>query len=349
MAHEIEAIDTTFYVKNEGVPWHGLGTPIADPLPPEECLQVAGLDWPVELWPLVTAYTDGSGKNITLPVDGHQATVRTPKRGADGEFEKDGVFRTLGVVGSKYRPIQQREMAVFLANLVKEGGIRIHTAGSLRGNTVVWMMGRYPKTIEVIPGDLIDLNFFAFNSHNGSLQFGAGASTMRIVCANTLMGAIGLAKENGKFISIRHTGDPSIKLEEAQRVLGLVENQFKQQEEIFRALAGLPMGEDLARQAFEQLVPDPPKPANPTRAQNIRNALWGIYSTSPTIQQMPGVPGTAYAFVSAVTQYVDHTRGKTISADSRLYSAWFGAGSEMKDSAIHIAFDLTAPRDALPV
>lgn len=340
--------DCGFYVENEGVPWHGLGTPIPEPLPPEECLQLAGLDWPVELWPLIAACPGGLDKGTALPVTGHQATVRVPNRGPDGRYEDGGTFRTLGVVGSKYRPIQQREMAVFLANLVKEGGIRIHTAGSLRGNTVVWMMGKYPKTIEVIPGDLIDLNFFAFNSHNGSLQFGAGGSTMRIVCANTLMGAINLAKEGCKFISIRHTGDPNIKLEEAQRVLGLVEHQFKQQEEIFRALAGLPMGKDLVRQAFEQLIPDPPKPANPARAQNIRNALWDIYSTSPTIQQMPGVPGTAYAFVNSVTQYVDHTRGKTISADSRLYSAWFGAGSEMKDAAVHVAFDLTAPKDALP-
>jgi hypothetical protein len=131
-------------------------------------------------------------------------------------------------------------------------------------------------------------------------------------------------------------------------VLGLVEKQFQQQEEVFRALAGLPMGENLVKEAFELLVPLPPAPANPARATNIRNTLWGIYSSSPTIQQMPGVPGTAYAFVNAVTQYVDHVRGKTISPDSRLYSAWFGAGAEMKDAAVQVAFDLTAPKDALP-
>ena len=69
-------------------PWHGLGTRLDAPATSAEAL-AAGLDFTVELSPLHTA--DGT------PVPDRWAAVRSDTGGV------------LGVVGGRYRPIQNRD------------------------------------------------------------------------------------------------------------------------------------------------------------------------------------------------------------------------------------------------
>jgi hypothetical protein len=48
--------------------------------------------------------------------------------------------------------------------------------------------------------------------------------------------------------------------------------------------------------------------------------------------QIPGVDGTAWAWLNAVTEHVDH-HARALSVDNRLNSAWFGAGDQLKTKA----------------
>jgi len=45
----------------------------------------------------------------------------------------------------------------------------------------------------------------------------------------------------------------------------------------------------------------------------------------------PGVYGTRWGLLNAVTQYIDHERGHNV--DSRMNNAWFGNGNRMKTEA----------------
>ena len=86
MAHEIE---TMAYFGNR--PWHGLGTALeeADLYDWPSASKKAGLDWEVELVPLVTADTQA------------KVAHRAVRRMSDA--------KVLGVVGPRYAPLQNQD------------------------------------------------------------------------------------------------------------------------------------------------------------------------------------------------------------------------------------------------
>jgi hypothetical protein len=49
---------------------------------------------------------------------------------------------------------------------------------------------------------------------------------------------------------------------------------------------------------------------------------------------LPGVSGTRWGLLNAVTQFIDHERGHNV--DTRITNAWFGNGSRMKSLAEQI-------------
>jgi hypothetical protein len=52
-----------------------------------------------------------------------------------------------------------------------------------------------------------------------------------------------------------------------------------------------------------------------------------------------GVHGTAYGWLNAVTEYVDHEK-RARSQDNRLVNAWFGDGAELKTKAYQMAVQM---------
>jgi hypothetical protein len=49
---------------------------------------------------------------------------------------------------------------------------------------------------------------------------------------------------------------------------------------------------------------------------------------------IPGVAGTRWAMLNAVTELVDHERGR--SNNTRMESAWFGTGAAIKNKALEL-------------
>ena len=133
MAHEVEQI---FYVSNEEngrfVPWHGLGIPVGDALTSDEAIKVAGLDWEVIPTPIIV-----NGKEV----DDYKANVRS----SDGKI--------LGVVGNKYKIIQNNQAFTFTDELIGDD-CKYETAGSLFGGRKIFLLARLPRT--QILGDDID-------------------------------------------------------------------------------------------------------------------------------------------------------------------------------------------------
>ena len=102
MPHEVE---TMFSAR---VPaWHGLGvmTPMA--LNSRDAIVHAGLDWTVATRPMVTFDAENGAKGFVAVPD-HYATVR----------ETDD--KVLGVVGSRYTPIQNLECFDFMDTIVDD-------------------------------------------------------------------------------------------------------------------------------------------------------------------------------------------------------------------------------------
>src|SRR5262249_34577882 len=106
MSHEIETM--TYFGE---LPWDGLGTALEESDVydwPAACTK-AGLDWGVELVPLVTQDT--------------QATVthRAVRRSTDG--------KVLGVVGPRYAPLQNTDAFGWFQPFLEAREAQLHTAG----------------------------------------------------------------------------------------------------------------------------------------------------------------------------------------------------------------------------
>lgn len=137
-------VETMFYLRKE--PWHGLGTQVMEAPNSKEALKLAGLDWKVVQEPLITGAGD--------MVDGYKANVRNTDN------------RVLGVVGDRYRIVQNEEAFAFTDDLLGYG-VRYETAGSLQGGKKVWMLAHMPQEY-IIVGEHISPYLLFSNSHDGS-------------------------------------------------------------------------------------------------------------------------------------------------------------------------------------
>jgi len=325
MAHELATINGRTSMMYVGeVPWHSLGTRLSAPATALEAIEAAGLDYDIALADLTT--TGG------IPVPSRKAVVRT---------DTDDV---LGVVGTNYVPVQNRQAFGFLDAIAADGGIRYHTAGALRRGERIWLLGKLAGQIRVKGSDDLTEKFLLLsNSHDGSSALRIYFTPIRVVCANTL--AMADRSGKGEGIAIRHQGNLPAKVREAQEVLGLARRYYDDLEIRVDFLAGHhPTAAQLARY-FEALYPDPAEGSN-SRARNVRDSLYKLFERGKG-QEIPGIRHTSWAAFNAVTEFVDHhrsTRGRSDHerGSNRLESAWFGSGNRLKQQAFRLALDMAA-------
>ncbi len=189
MAHEVE---TMFSVRQ--VPWHGLGKVLDYAPDSEQALIQAGLLWGVEKRELFL----GNGQRVPDTF----ANVRMTDN------------KVLGIVGSQYRIIQNREAFMWTDSLMGEGAV-YETAGSLREGKRVWLCAKLPKPINLV-GDQTDLYLMFTNSHDASSAVKVAVTPIRVVCQNTLTYAL---KGAQRTWSIRHTSGAKDRLDQAAQAL----------------------------------------------------------------------------------------------------------------------------------
>ncbi len=215
MPHEVE---TMAYNLQRGLPWHGLGVAVDGEQDSESMLIAAGLDWAVR----PSVVFDDEGREIP----GYSAN----KRSSDG--------RVLGIVGSRYQIVQNREAFAFTDALIG-GDVKYETAGSLSNGKRVWVLSHIGP-MEIL-GDTIDQYVCFTNSHDGSSGVRVVVTPVRVVCANTLSMAIGQAKRSW---TARHTMSVNSRMDEARRTLDLVGLYMKGMEAEARRLSSIRMTKD---------------------------------------------------------------------------------------------------------
>jgi len=134
-----------------------------------------------------TLTKDGVTTPSPLAVPDYYATVRTNP--------VNGGLDVLGVVGSKYEPVQNEASCELLDAITDESGAHFETAGALRGGRETFITMKLPNTM-VFDGSQDRTEFYlaALNSHDGSSAWRGLITPVRIVCANTQSAAIGSAK-----------------------------------------------------------------------------------------------------------------------------------------------------------
>ncbi len=313
MPHEVE---TMAYFGHR--PWHGLGTALAeaDLYDWSSASKKAGLDWAVELVPLVTADTQAK-------VD-HRAVRRT----SDG--------RTLGVVGPRYHPLQNKDAFGWFQPFLDAREAALHTAGSLRQGSRIWVLARLNRDPLVIAaGDEVEKFILLSHGHDGSLAVRAGFTPIRVVCQNTLSMAHG--SDASKLIRIKHTRDVLENLANVREIMDLANQEFEATAEQYRRLARKSVNQADLRRYVKRVLKIEDEDSPSTRSRNIMDEIIRLAEAGRG-NDLPSVRGTLWTAYNGVSEWLTYNRGRN--GDNRLNSLWFGESAVTNRHALDVALDM---------
>lgn len=320
MAHEITVRENGFaeIAFNGRTPWHGLGQALERDATLEQWREQAGLNWQVMSAPVRYKTEDGGfvqyqGQNVLYRSD---------------------TTESLSIVSDKYRVVQPETVLEFFRDLVDVSGYRLHTAGSLRGGRRIWALAEVGKVQEVVPNDPIGAYLLLATSFDKGLATTAKFTSVRVVCANTLAEAEG----SGSAVRIDHT--KQFDIQKTHEALGIQVLSFDK----FMAQAKQLSAKNITGQKFESFLDTLLSPyavsvrAEQTVSKDTRafKKISELMAGAGQGSELPGVSGTYWGAVNAVTEYIDHFRPAR-NDDARLNHAWFSAGAGLKERALELA------------
>jgi phage/plasmid-like protein (TIGR03299 family) len=210
----------------------------------------------------------------------------------------------LGIVGERYRIVQNHEAFAFIDQLLGSS-INFETAGSLHAGRRVWVLATLPEHVEV-GGDPVRPYVLLMNSHDGSTAVIAATTPVRVVCQNTLNWGLRSARQ--KF-SIRHTEAVTQRVHEARRVLDLSINYYEQFKRFGDELATERCTERQLRAVLDELYPNGTDDSMGTRArssrQQTKDRIAELFLRGET---QGNAPGSKWAAVNAIVEYGDWIR-----------------------------------------
>jgi phage/plasmid-like protein (TIGR03299 family) len=329
MAHELEIVDgkaQMAYV-NE-VPWHGLGVKVDPDITPEEILKVAGLDWTVEKREVM--FTKSNGEVTTAPKK--NALVRSH----DDKF--------LDIVGADWVPVQNADALNFFDDYVKEGGMTMETAGSLKDGQIIWALAKVNESFSLFDGaDEVESYLLLSNPH----QFGRGVdirfTPIRVVCNNTL--TLSLDGKAATGISLNHRSEfdanrvhdalkeAHTKMEDYGEMSQFLASKRYTQETLFEYFNRV-FPKTSNKTSFEDMLKEWKSNAEKVGSRNARLAM-DYVETQPGAEYGEGTFWQAY---NTVTYMTNHVVGH--SSDSRLQSTWFGSNKDKNIQALGLALEM---------
>lgn len=270
-------------------PWHGLGTYIDHAMTSQEALIAAGLDWNVTSEEVVVR---------GQPVPGIRANVRST----------DGAI--LGVVGSRYKIIQNSEAFAFTDFLLKnDAGVPVtyETAGSLDHGRKVWLLARLPE--QLILGDAIVPYIVFVNSHDGKGSVKVAMVPTRVVCQNTLNLAL---QQASRTWSTKHLSNIHDKMLDAADTLQLATAYMRSLEEKAETLEQIRFSKQRVEDFVNELFPVPAN-ASQRHKSLILQKQDDLKAILFNKEDLKSFRETAWGAYSAVADYESHLAPKRFS------------------------------------
>lgn len=224
----------SFYSLKE-LPWHGLGTIVEEAKTPNEILELANMDYKVELAPLYASFIPNGA--VTCEKDlitgeykgyyrsGNETIPYSIKKKGEPIKTNYATYRTdtldvLGVVGNRYEPVQNYVAIDFIFNvlsnqdIIHPKDIIIETAGVLGKGERIFVTAKLPDFI--IAKDLINNYILFTTTHDGSGSITACFTDIRVVCNNTLNMALNSCTNKMTF---KHTRNVNKRLNEGSNLM----------------------------------------------------------------------------------------------------------------------------------
>ncbi len=310
MSHQLEMVNGQASMVYAGeVPWHGLGKLIPPDLSPEQVLKTAGLDWSVKKEPMYRANGD--------MIENRKLLVR----------ESDN--KIFDIVSDSWCPLQNIDAFKFFDEFVEQGDMEMHTAGALKGGSVVWALAKVKESFTLFKDDHVESYLLFTNPHRYSSSIDVRFTPTRVVCNNTLTAALE-EKTSMKFTqSHRVAFDSNL----VKQVLALSSVNMRDYEEKANILASKVVKLDDVKQYLNTLFPNSSQDEE-KRKQLSRNAIQVL----DLIDKQPGAQygeGTWWPIFNAVTYFTDHVQGRD--NERRVASMWYGANKQLKQQAMKLA------------
>jgi phage/plasmid-like protein (TIGR03299 family) len=275
-----------------------------------EAARQAGLDWNVMLADM-QAYV----KNEVNPYETVTDYYEVPKKQAVIKLGKDDNNQVIGVVGDKYKVVQNMEVFSALDSLVDSGQARYTAAGEYNNGANIWMIMELPVGVNVA-NDPHAAFLLVQSSHDGSCAVRIRPIIERLFCANQINRLITGKKTNDYTYVMKHTTNSKLSPSEIGNIIQLSYDSIQQYESIANTLITRGVTHTQAREFFKRVWPLPStvegKPYHmltqgerrqQTIAITARDRAFDIYSESPTQEN---IRGTAFGMWQAVVEYADH-------------------------------------------
>lgn len=320
------------------VPWHGNGQALTEDAPIETWQVEAGMDYEVMESPV--QFVAGLGMET---FKGQKVLYR------------DDNHLGLGIVSNQYKIVQPGEVLEFFRDLTEASGFKLETAGTLFGGRKYWALARVGGDREIAaldPRDTHKAYLLLSTSADGSMATQGRWTDVRVVCNNTIT----LALRGKAAVSVTHRS--TFDADAAKHELGLTGQDafeaFAESMDHMRKLARAPLSPQESYSLAVELLTgkDPAKMEKEQLEKALKSkailAIGGMAATGAGLigSDLEGGTRTAYAWVNAATQFIDHMRGENTKG-GRLNNAWFGDGERIKNRALSLASRMAGIGDAL--
>lgn len=333
MAHQIDMTNGRANIAFTGARkdiWHRLGQEIRAGASIEEWSREAGLDWHVNKSPAF-AFVDGEYNRVP----GFVHLTRSDTKTALGYVSEVG-----------FKPVQPIQVLDWFDRYIKhDDRFQLSCAGSLKGGGRIWATATFNGPITVA-GDEHRAHLLMTTGFDGSLATWNQGSLTRTVCNNTLMASLA-----DKRAQVRTTHSQKFDPVRVQKELAALAQSFDVYKAMGDAMGVTPFPEKEVREFFKDVL-DIPRTELwadvSTRKQNQFNDLARAYEA--TVDEGTD-RGTVWTALNAVTRYVDHERATQLTEGtataSRLSSATFGSGADLKATAWNLIVPLIKDRVAV--
>ncbi|MDF2457757.1 MAG: hypothetical protein K0S79_173 [Nitrospira sp.] len=316
MAHEIASMA---YVN--ATPWHGLGEKLPVGQSIEAWRKASGMDFDIIETPVM--YATPSEGGFTFKTNPESKVL----------FRSD-THAALSVVSNRYKPVQPEQVLEFYRDLVEAGGFELETAGVLKGGKKLWALAKTNQSTMLKGKDEVKAYLLLATSCDGTLATSAFFTSIRTVCQNTLKLALDGADD---MVKVPHSTifEPAA----VKQQLGLGLSQWDQFQRSIKKLASRPVSEAEAKAYLVEVLGDANNPFE-LQPKPVKTAM-ELFSGQGMGAGLSSAKGTAWGLLNSVTELTDHRRAAR-SPDTRLDSAWFGLGAQVKANAFEEALKLTA-------
>ena len=271
----------------------------------------AGLNWTVRTGELQAVATP-------LSINEHGVTPAT----YIDVYKKQAIIRednntVIGIVGTKYKMVQNMEVFNALDTLVDSGDARYTAAGEFNGGANIWMLLELPQGIEVA-NDPHTAFLLVKTSHDGSSSVVIKPVIERLFCANQVNGLISNTgrKYNEYTYRMTHTTNQELSIADIRNITNLTYTAIADYELVANNLLHKSMTREQTINFFKRVWPLPTvvedKPYDmltrgerkqQTIATDARAKAFAIYSESETQEN---IRGTAFGAWHAVVEHADH-------------------------------------------